>query len=125
MSPARRPDTAALGRRAEQAALEHLVGQGLRPIDRNFRCRAGELDLVMRDGDTVVFVEVRFRTRRDFGGALDSIDHAKRARIARAAARFLQREPRLREQPCRFDVVAARPDGDGLSLEWIRGAFEA
>lgn len=109
------------GREGEAAALAHLKGNGLKLIARNWSCRAGELDLVMLEGDTVVFVEVRYRRHDAWGGALESIDARKRQKLIKAAQFFLLKEQRWARHPCRFDVVAlgASPD-----LNWIRNAFD-
>jgi putative endonuclease len=108
-----------IGAAAEDAALAYLSQRGLSLVERNFRCRGGEIDLVMRDGEALVFVEVRRRASSRFGGAAASIDAGKRARLMVAAQTYLQR---YRMPPaCRFDVVAI--DGDAVS--WIRNAFEA
>lgn len=109
-----------LGDRKEQQARAYLERQGLRAIAQNVRCKRGELDLVMRDQDTLVFVEVRYRESERFGGAAASIDPRKQMRIMAAASYYLQRhEPNL---PCRFDVIAI--DGAGV-INWIRHAFAA
>lgn len=109
-----------LGDAGESDALAFLVGQGLRPLARNVRFKGGELDLVMLDRDTLVFVEVRRRGRADFGDALDSIDARKARKLVLAARLYLQREPRHARRDCRFDVVAF--DGDA-GPRWVRGAF--
>lgn len=83
-----------LGRAAEQAARQHLERNGLRLIEQNWSCRRGELDLVMLDGDTVVFVEVRARRHSAWGGALESIDARKRGKLVIAAELFLQQHSR-------------------------------
>ena len=113
----------ATGDRGERAARRALSAAGLRPLASNSGFRVGELDLVMRDGDTVVFVEVRYRASADFGGALASVDRGKRRRLVRAAQLFLVRHPALSQQPCRFDVVGLSGDPDRPQLEWIRNAF--
>ena len=102
------------GRNWEQVALRHLRRQGLQAVEENFRCKGGEIDLVMRDGDTLVFVEVRQRADRAHGGALASITPAKVRRLVRAAQFYLLRFPVT--PPCRFDVVAI----DGEQLEWLQ-----
>ncbi|MBC9252113.1 YraN family protein [Pseudomonas alcaligenes] len=111
------------GRAAEQQARRHLEQQGLRLLAQNWLCRRGELDLVMLDGDTVVFVEVRYRRHSGWGGALESIDARKRERLIQAAQHFLQQESRWARSPCRFDVVAidATPNG---KPNWLQNAFE-
>ena len=111
------------GARAEDSAARHLASCGLKIIARNYRSRAGEIDLVCRDGPMLVFVEVRLRRHAGFGGAAASIDAGKQRRIALAAAEYLA-EQCLASVPCRFDcVLLASPDGDGI--EWIRDAFAA
>ena len=104
------------GAQAEVLAAEYLQGRGLRLLQRNYRCRLGEIDLVMADGPVLVFVEVRLRRNADFGGAAASITAAKRQRILRAARHYLSGRP---EPACRFDVVLL----DALAaerIEWIR-----
>ena len=110
------------GQAGEQLACQHLQHQGLSLLAQNWSCRCGELDLVMLDGDTVVFVEVRYRKHAAWGGALESVDARKRQRLILAAELFLQRESRSGKQPCRFDVVAIGPGDTGLN--WLRNAFE-
>lgn len=87
------------------------------------RFRFGELDLVMRDGATVVFVEVRRRGRSDYGGAAASVDVRKMRKLAMAAQAWLAGQRALRQAPCRFDVVAVSPGDDGLHCDWLRAAF--
>ena len=113
----------ASGRAAEQHARSHLEQHGLRLLFQNWSCRCGELDLVMLDGDTVVFVEVRYRQHAQWGGALASIDARKQQKLILAAQYFLQREPRWASQPCRFDVVTL--DGATPQLNWLRNAFDS
>lgn len=116
-----------IGQAAEGWALTHLEEHGLRLLSRNWRCRLGELDLVMLDDDTVVFVEVRYRSHSAWGGAEASVDARKRARLSAAAQVFLQQQQRWARYPCRFDVVAIGPAERHSSpqLNWIRGAFDA
>lgn len=107
------------GGEAENAALAFLEDQGLELVERNYRCRTGEIDLIMREGKTLVFVEVRQRSSPDFGGAAESITAGKRKRIMNAARHFLSRMDS--EPACRFDAVLYGETGDA---EWIRGAFD-
>lgn len=109
-----------VGTAAEQQAAAHLQQQGLTLVDTQARCRAGELDLVMREGDTWVFVEVKARHSEAFGGGLAAITAAKQQKLRRAASWYLQRR-NATEQPCRFDVVAVNLRTDDLT--WIRNAF--
>ncbi|MDY7566424.1 YraN family protein [Pseudomonas sp. RTC3] len=114
------------GREAEAYALKHLQQQGLRLITQNWLCKRGELDLVMLDGDTVVFVEVRYRRHAGWGGALESVDTRKRAKLILAAQFFLQKESRWADSPCRFDVVAINGDpGSAPPLDWVKNAFDS
>lgn len=110
--------TTTRGREAEARAAGYLEGRGLRVVARNFRIRGGEIDLVCRDGKTLVFVEVRLRSHGDFGGAAASITAAKRRRIVLAAQHYLAGQPAC---DCRFDCVLI----DGGALEWIKNAFAA
>lgn len=117
------PNRRADGARYEALALAHLERAGLSLIARNYTCRYGELDLVMRDRDTVVFVEVRYRSASRFGDGVDSVGAAKRAKLVRAASAFLAEHPRLAGAACRFDVLAI---GDGEpTVDWRQNAFEA
>ena len=109
----------AAGGDAEERAEDFLGRHGLAIVARNYRTHLGEIDLIARDGDTLVFVEVRLRSDARFGGAAASITPRKRRRIVAAARQFLMRFGRV--PPCRFDVVAL----DGGAPEWIRGAFDA
>jgi len=113
------------GRSAEDFAAGYLQHQGLRLLERNWTCRSGELDLVMLDGDTVVFVEVRYRRYNAWGGALESVDLRKQQKLIRAAQLFLQQESRLAKHPCRFDVVAIGQIDKEQEPNWIRNAFNS
>lgn len=111
----------------ERAASQWLVGQGCRLVTSNYRCRVGEIDLVMTEGDTLIFVEVRVRTNLRFSSAAGSVDRRKQRRLSRTAAHYLQRHHRDQEPPCRFDVVVWEPAADSGKLRprWIRNAFWA
>lgn len=106
------------GQQAEDAALAFLQKQGLRLLARNFRCRRGELDLVMQHGDCIVFVEVRYRRQARYGSALESIDAAKQTRLIHTAQVYLTQQ-RWHDRPARFDVVAFDAD----ALQWLQNAF--
>ena len=109
----------AAGGAAEDRAARLLVRAGLAIVARNYRTRLGEIDLVARDGDTLVFVEVRLRGGGRYGGALASITPRKRRRIVAAARQFLMGLATV--PPCRFDVIAV----ESGEPQWIRGAFDA
>lgn len=114
-----------IGHDAEGLAERFLSRQGLTLVTRNYRCRRGEIDLVMRDTDTLVFVEVRRRTSRAFGGGLDSVDARKRARLVATAEHYLMMKRIGDERPCRFDVVAIDGPSPHATIQWVRGAFDA
>jgi putative endonuclease len=110
------------GRGGEEIAASHLAERGLTILDRNVRFGDGEIDLVAEEGRVLVFVEVRRRRTGRAGTAAESVTARKRARVVRAARRWLARRPRAAVQEVRFDVVAL--DGDPPAVEWIRGAFD-
>jgi len=112
------------GSGAEAVALEYLRGQGLVLITRNFRCKGGEIDLVMLERRTLVLVEVRFRSSDKFGGAAASVTPYKQRRIIRAARYLLTQQAALRRYPARFDVIAVTPEAGAWSIDWIRAAFD-
>ncbi|OGR49394.1 MAG: YraN family protein [Elusimicrobia bacterium GWC2_65_9] len=109
----------ATGKKAEDMAAEYLQAKGMIVIERNFRAKTGEIDLIARDADEIVFVEVRARASSGYGGAAASVDASKRRKVVRAASVWLA--ARGWDGPCRFDVVAVQ----GGRLEHIPGAFEA
>ena len=109
------------GAAAEDQALLFLQGQGLKLVARNWRCKASELDLVMRDADTVVIAEVRKRRRDDYGFAAETVDRRKQAKLVRATRLLLAVRPELAEAPLRFDVVTLDAAG---KVEWLREAFD-
>lgn len=107
----------------ENLALNYLQRRGLRLEERNYCCKAGEIDLIMRENDILAFVEVRFRESPDYGGALASVTPAKQRRIARAAAHYLQGRYPGREPYCRFDVVGIHLINERAEIDWIPNAF--
>jgi len=107
------------GAAAEELAAVFLESQGLRIVERNYRCRFGEIDLVARSGAVLVFVEVRARQSEAFGGAAGSITAAKRRRLVATARHYLAKHPATRA--CRFDVVLIR--GREQEIEWLADAF--
>ena len=114
-----RRDTRTLGFDAENLAFDYLKRKGLRPVQRNFRCRLGEIDLIMQDSGCLVFAEVRYRANDDFTNAGLTVDIHKQRKLIRTAAFFLARMPRFSESVIRFDVVSI----NGKDIEWIRDAF--
>jgi putative endonuclease len=115
-------DRKAIGDSAETLACEYLRRRGLRLLYRNYRCRRGEIDLVMMDGDSLVFVEVRYRRRTGFGGAAETVSKAKQKRIIFCAQAFLCRH-RAWNRPARFDVVSIEGAPGNHKLDWLRNAF--
>jgi putative endonuclease len=111
------------GHKAEDVACTHLQHQGLLLEARNYRSPYGEIDLIMRERDTLVFVEVRFRKSPDFGTPAETVDARKQAKLRATAEHYLQHTPRASKKACRFDIVAICGDGDD-SLSWHRNAFE-
>ncbi len=106
------------GAQAEQVAAGFLQRQGLTLVQANYRCRFGEIDLILRDKETLVFAEVRLRSRSDFGGAAASIDTKKQQRLVLTAQHYLASQPST--PPCRFDALLM--DGAG-NVDWIKNAF--
>lgn len=110
------------GQLAEDQAWELLRAQGAQLLARNFRTRLGEIDLIVQAGDSIIFVEVRYRGQDRFGSASESVTARKQARVIAAAQYFLQRHPQAANRPCRFDVITVNgPDG---ATEWIKNAFQ-
>jgi putative endonuclease len=108
------------GARAEQLAAQFLQKRGLELLQHNYRCRHGEVDLIMRDGDMLVFVEVRLRSGDNFGGAAASIGAIKQGRLLRTAQQYLSTLQHI--PPCRFDAVLLR-SVEEMDIEWIINAF--
>jgi putative endonuclease len=113
-----RKTTHTVGADKERLALAYLERRGLRRVESNYRCRLGEIDLIMRDGDTLVFVEVRFRSSDRFGTPAETVGPHKQRRLAAAAGLYLQKN--AFNIPCRFDVIAI---GAGDLIDWIQDAF--
>lgn len=109
------------GAQAERKAEMFLCSQGLQLVGRNYNCRFGEIDLVMRDHLYLVFVEVRFRSSNQFGGALGSIGKHKQGRLIRTAQHYLAFEERNSNTPCRFDVIAV--SASHSAIKWVKNAF--
>lgn len=113
----------ALGLMAEELALAHLLAHGLQLVTRNYRCKLGEIDLVMLDGKILVLVEVRYRTSKDYGGAAASVDWQKQRKLVKTAQHLLMKRADLRRYPARFDVIALTTGADGTTIQWIKSAF--
>lgn len=113
----------AIGIWGEELALSHLIGRGLQLVLRNYRCKLGEIDLVMMDAGTLVLVEVRYRASNDYGGAAASITWEKQRKLVKAAEHLLMKRADLRRYPARFDVVAITTDSGDTKIDWIKSAF--
>ncbi|MCW8887055.1 MAG: YraN family protein [Motiliproteus sp.] len=114
----------AQGSEIEEQAQKYLQQQGLKPVTQNFSCRQGEIDLVMQQGQQLVFVEVRYRKNSHYGSSSESVDWRKQQKLAATAQQFLQKNRRWQNHPCRFDVIACSPDKDGIEFQWIINAFD-
>lgn len=110
------------GEQAEQHACDFLISQGLMMVERNFRCSYGEIDLIMKDGKTLVIVEVRYRKNAKFGSALESVTRSKQMKIIAATEVYLNTLPNDDLMPIRFDVVGIL---GAVDLQWVKNAFEA
>lgn len=117
--------TQQIGAEAETLARNYLEKNGLTFKEANFRCKLGEIDLLMIDGKYLVFVEVRYRHSMGFGGGLESITKTKISRIIRAAKFYLQQNNLTYKQACRFDAVAIDVLGKQTQIKWIKDAFQA
>ncbi len=117
------PNTRAQGRLGEDAAVAWLERHGYRITERNVTNRAGEIDVVARDGDTLCFIEIKARSSRTYGLAIEAISRKKQRRLARAAAFYLLVHPT--DSPCRFDVIGLDLGSDGWSYTLIQDAFMA
>jgi putative endonuclease len=119
-----RRNTRTVGDAAEQLAHQYLQDRGLEPVERNYRCRHGEIDLVMLDDDCLVFVEVRFRSPGAFSSAALTVDRTKQNKLVRTAEMFLAMRPGYSSHKARFDVIGV--DGGRNRpgrVEWVRDAF--
>ena len=111
------------GSQWEKTAESFLYKQGLKLLERNFTSRFGEIDLVMEDGETVVFVEVKYRKSSRHGTGADAVTFHKQGRISRTASWYLAMNPHRAEQVCRFDVISIDPGKADQGINWIKSAF--
>lgn len=112
--------TSQQGQLAEDQACQFLEKKGLSLVEKNYRCRTGEIDLIMQDQDALVFVEVRYRAKSDYGSALDSVDHNKIQKLISAANHYVAKHQP--DRPMRFDVIGFDAS---LKPKWISNAFQA
>lgn len=111
------------GHAAEEKALKYLADKGLKLVMCNYTCRLGEIDLIMRDKDYLVFIEVRSRTSMSFGGGIASITYAKRQKIIKTTSHYMMKNQLQDKFPLRFDVVSI--DGASGAITWVKDAFGA
>lgn len=120
--------TQQVGASAESVAQAYLENRGFKPLIRNYRTKMGEIDLIMRDKESLVFVEVRARRDRRYGGGLESITVKKQRKIIKTASYYLMKNSKYYQHPCRFDVIEVllpdqqKPDAE---IHWIPAAFNA
>lgn len=107
----------------EKKAMRYLAGQGLKTFCCNYHCRFGEIDLVAHDGASLVFIEVRYREKSNYGSALASVTVVKQRKIRRTAKHFLQKHGLGNKMPCRFDVIGITKYDGKLNYQWIKNAF--
>lgn len=119
------PGSYLAGKQAERRALRFLQGYGLKYLGSNYRAARGEIDLILQDGSTIVFVEVRSRSSNSWMEAIESIDHGKVERLVHAGEQYLQQHGLYDNAPCRFDVITLTGRTRSPKIEWIKNAFEA
>ncbi|MBD3670907.1 MAG: YraN family protein [Gammaproteobacteria bacterium] len=112
------------GRQAESLACRYLEKQGLDLIEKNYSCRLGEVDLIMQDGESLVFIEVKYRNNDLYGHASEAVGRRKQAKVIKTALHYLQTHHRYREWPMRFDVVTIEGEA-GKDIQWLSNAFMA
>ena len=118
------------GEYTESLACQYLENGGLKLIEKNFNCRMGEIDLIMQDNDSLVFVEVRYRKSNHFGSGAESITVSKQSKLIKTASLYLQRHDKMNKYPARFDVVSitgfiGTSDLSKINFDWIKNAFGA
>jgi putative endonuclease len=110
-----------IGQISEKTASAYLQKQGLKLIEKNFRCAQGEIDLIMKDKNYLVFVEVRFRKHRDYGNSIETISHNKQIHLIRTAQYYLQQHSLMYKANCRFDVLGLNREE---KITWIKNVFD-
>jgi len=119
----RHGDPREIGKIAEDEACRYLQHRGLKLVARNYHCRCGEIDLIMKEAETLVFVEVRYRRSAAFGSGAETVTRAKQRKVAQSAAYFLQEKRQYAGSAARFDVVSCSPGQGDDGVGWIRDAF--
>ena len=118
------------GEYTENLACQFLKNKGFKLIEKNFNCRVGEIDLIMKDADNIVFVEVRYRRNNNFGSGAESITASKQLKLVKTAELYLQQNTKLNKYPSRFDVVSITgfietDNINKINFDWIENAFDA
>jgi putative endonuclease len=113
-----------VGKAGEEAALQYLCRHGYRIVERNYRCRFGEIDLIARDGSMLVFVEVKTRRTQMYGPAAAAVTHGKQQHLIKASQAYLMQR-KMADELCRFDVVTVAIDVQPPHIELIKDAFQA
>ncbi len=122
---ANKPSSLQIGNAAESLACDYLQQRGLKLITRNYHAPFGELDLIMREHDQIVFVEVRFRRHNRYGSGADSVTANKQDKLIKTALYYLQQHPKQAKYPLRFDVISVSAADGQTDVEWIKDAFQA
>ena len=118
------------GQYTEELACQYLEKKGFKLIDKNFNCRLGEIDLIMKDNDSLVFVEVRYRRSNNFGSGAESVTANKQSKLIKTASLYLQQHDKFNKNPARFDIVSITGtietnDINIIDFDWIENAFGA
>lgn len=118
------PSNKHVGSAAEEVAYQYLIKQGLKPIVRNYACKLGEIDLIMEDARSLVFVEVRYRKQITYGSPFESVNFSKQQKLIKTAKHYLQKQRSYCTQACRFDVVAIVKQAESYNVDWLKDAFQ-
>ncbi|MCW9025239.1 MAG: YraN family protein [Gammaproteobacteria bacterium] len=113
-----------VGQATETLACQYLEKQGLNLLQKNYLCKSGEIDLVMQDGQSLVFVEVRYRKNTNFGHAAETVNHSKQKKLIHTASHYLQNHSDQANKPARFDVISISGKADQYDINWIQDAFQ-
>lgn len=116
-------NTRAMGMEVEASAKKYLQRHGLKHRESNYEAKTGEIDLIMEDGEFIVFVEVRFRSNKSYGGALASVSRGKQTKIIRTAKLYLLEHDLYDKLFCRFDVITGETINNKLVIDWYKNAF--
>jgi putative endonuclease len=121
----RQPQGRTTGQRFEDCALHYLQAQGLQLLERNFLCPMGEIDLIMRDAEMLVFIEVKYRKHSSHGLSVEQVGASKRKKLVNSALLYLSQHKHYAAMPCRFDVVGISPGEPQPAINWIRNAVDS